>query len=187
VISLEGTCTDSVESGGCAPPIASAAVDGPAASDTHTVNGLIVGLLDNIDEHRRAIFAVEQRLNRMQRQLYVRVQAVEQLQAYVRALGAQPATMRSTLGAAFAARLACQPRLASNERELMQDAERGELTLRRQMENCLSKGQLSESGRRCVVEVLKEIDSDVNKTSGKTTSGWDPQQILAANTLHSII
>jgi hypothetical protein len=178
VISFEGLLSHSTESGGCAPPRTCLSSDEPTRDETHALNTLIVGLLDHIDEHRRAIFATEQRLNRMQQQLYSRVQAVERLQTYVRSLGVQPASTCSTLAAAIAAKLAAQPHLKSNEQELIEDAERGERNLRRQIDECLARGAISEAGQRCISEVLTELNFETNKAAG-----WNAQTLLSGKSL----
>jgi hypothetical protein len=169
-VSLESSLSIS-DSGGCAPPTKHSVSDEPTANEAKVLNALIVGLLDHIEEHRRAVFAVETRLGGMQRRLYDRVRAVVELQTYVRALGAEPATTRSPLADAVAARLACEPYAKNNERELMEDIERSERNLRNQIDSYLSRGRLSESGRSCVHEVLNKMNGEKHKADGS----WSAQ------------
>src|SRR5262245_29733138 len=71
-------------------------------ADVRVVDRLIVATLDNSDEYRRAIFAIEQQLCSLQAQLAARTQSIEQMQRHVRSLGAEPAVARSSLASAFA-------------------------------------------------------------------------------------
>lgn len=151
--------------------------DDETACEIRTLNGLIVGTLDNIDEYRRAIFALEQRLDTFQRGVYNRMQAVEHLQSRVRALGGQPATTRSTLAAAFAALLAVRhPFVKDHEKELIHDVERGTAALHRQFKACLGGSGLSETGRHYVDEAFERMAAD-----RKSVDSWNAHCNIATS------
>jgi uncharacterized protein (TIGR02284 family) len=145
--------------------------DDSTAYEIKAINGLIVSVLDNVDEYRRAIFALEQRLDTLQRGVYNRVQLVEQLQARVRTLGGQPATTRSTLAAALGTLLAVRtPFVKDHEQELMRDIERGEQSIKKQFQACLVNSRLSETARRYLGEAQQRIGSDWTKPAA---DGWN--------------
>jgi hypothetical protein len=144
------------------------------------LNKLVVAVLDNADEYRRAIFGVEQLLDSLQHGLYNRVQAAEQLQARVRALGAEPATSLSTLAAVFAARLNIQGTFAKDRPEdLLQDAARGEAALRLLFKKQLSVARLSLGSRECVRQAITQISADRTTTADK----WDPFEVVSPRAL----
>jgi uncharacterized protein (TIGR02284 family) len=149
-----------------------AAVSDASAKEVRALNGLIVSVLDNVDECRRAVFALEQHVATLQRRLYSRMQAVEQLQSRVREMGAEPANTHSTLAEAFAMLLAIREPFTRNRKEdLLQDVERGEQALKVQFRHCLSAPSLSAATRDCVNNALDCVVSETNRKS----DGWSSQ------------
>lgn len=177
-VSLGSLLPNSTDADGGVPPKVHSSLDEPTANEVRALNALIVSLLDHIEEHRRAIFAVESRVNWMQRRLFYRISAVEHLQDYVRNLGALPATERSPLAAAVAAKLSCEPYAKNRERELIEDTARSESSLRRQIDSCMSRGRLSESGKACVAKVLHKMDADKEKSDV-----WSARSLLGIDAL----
>jgi uncharacterized protein (TIGR02284 family) len=149
-------------------------------SEIASLNKVVVAVLDNADEYRRAIFAVEQMLNSLQQGLYNRVQAAEHLQSRVRALGAQPATSLSSLAAVFAARLSTRGTLAKDRPEdLLHDVARGAVTLRTQFQKQLADTQLSTASRECIKQALAQVSADRHISTEK----WDPFDVVTPRPL----
>ena len=148
-----------------------------SAAEVRALNGLIVGILDNIDDFRRAIFAIEQHAAILQRRLHSRLQAVEQLQCRVRAIGGEPATTRSTLATAFARLLAAREPLARNHREeVLRDVDRGDEAVKRQFQHCLASERWFGHGKQCVHEVLEAIMAD----RLRNVESWSPHNAMVA-------
>jgi len=152
----------------------------PDMLEISALNKLVVAVLDNADEYRRAIFGVEQLLDSLQHGLYNRVQAAEQLQSRVRALGAEPATSLSSLAAVFAARLNIQGTFAKDRPEdLLQDAARGEEALRLQFKKQLGVARLSLGSRECIRQAIMQISADRTAAVDK----WDPFDVVSPRAL----
>jgi hypothetical protein len=144
--------------------------------DVAALNQLVVAVLDNADEYRRAIFAIEQLLDSLQHGLYNRAQAAEQIQCQVRALGALPATTPSSLAAAFAARLTMRLPFAKDRHEdLLHDMTRGEATLRTQFEYHLAGARLSGSSRECVMAAFDKLTTARSTPSENRTTDVTPR------------
>jgi uncharacterized protein (TIGR02284 family) len=137
--------------------------------DVRVLNGLIVSILDNVDEYRRAIFTIEQRLNTLQRRVYSRMVAVERLQRQVRGLGGQPASERSQLAAAFATILSNRALPVTDDDHVLRDAQRGEAALQRQFEACLGNCLVSAEVRQTASAALECI---TNQTIDAPQPGW---------------
>ncbi len=147
-------------------PNSYATINDASIQEARALNGLIVSVLDNVDECRRAVFALEQHAATLQRRLYKRAQAVEQLQTRVRELGAEPATTHSILAAAFATLLTLREPFTRNRQEdLLEDVERGEQALKAQFKHCLSSQSLSADGRACVNHALDCMLSERNRNN----------------------
>jgi len=140
-----------------------------SAYDIRVLNGLIVSILDNVDEYRRAVFSIEQRLNLLQKRVYSRMLAVERLQRQVRSLGGVPATERSQLAAAFATILSNRALPAIDDDQVLRDAQRGEVVLQRQLEACLADCLVSTEARQATSSAL---DCVTHETVEAPQSGW---------------
>jgi uncharacterized protein (TIGR02284 family) len=148
-----------------------------SGDEVRALNGLIVSVLDNVDECRRAVFALEQQVAALQHRLHNRMQAVEQLQARVRELGGEPAATHSVLAAALANLLTVhQPYTRNRKEDLLQDVERGEQSLKVQFNHCLTTKPLSPVSRECVSSALHCVLSERNRKA----DGWSPQGIITA-------
>ena len=150
-----------------------------SAYDIRVLNGLIVSVLDNVDEYRRAIFSIEQRLNTLQRRVYSRMLAVERLQRVVRGLGGVPATERSKLAVAFAAILSNRALPVIDDDHVLRDAQRGEVALQRQFEACLANCLVSMEARQAAGSALESCTHETEPAQ----PGWvAPIAVCATST-----
>lgn len=139
-------------------PLPESTPNDTSSAEIAALNGAIVALLDNVDEYRRATFALEHRLQEYQQRIHLRMLAVEQLQTRVRQLGGSPAATRSVLASIFAGILALRPHLMRNEeKDLIEDAERGEASVLCYLRGVLAKLHFSDSTRTLLREAMEWI------------------------------
>jgi uncharacterized protein (TIGR02284 family) len=156
------------------------------SNEVRLLNELIVSTLDNIDEYRRAVFMAEQQLATLQRRVFVQTHAVERMQRHVRALGAQPESHRSPLASAFASLLSRHFLSRDQDQEqLLLDAKRGELLLKRQFEMSSKAAAVSDATRTVLDDVYQSI---LSERVADQDASWSAnlQSSVASTSLHAI-